>query len=331
METRNKFNHLLTIVLPLLLCASLAQAVDDITPGSPQAGISATARESSYRCDIPQKCREIDEAWRWFAENAGSTYFNQVWDVRTGDWADFSTVYPEESEEPESQQLPRTATEFSTTLSPEIIDGILSAGKWSVTADDTIFNEKLPWSLVVNMAEENPGLLSLFFAVAEWGIEDPPADLVDPKGTNWDSTKSIADGKHLMSYKYGKLGIAHYVGSHLEVIYGFFGVPNDRTTGSEEWRIWAKTNLQKKELQTYLIERWLENFWSRAITNTNGDIKRALVNARIANTNPADAQEWGGLSIDEQISQYTIKHAELDRVPHMQRAVAVYEYIQNHH
>lgn len=304
------------ILFIFLLTLPVGQAA--IIKGEPSASTPSN-------CDNNQKCREVDEVWLQLQASlsVSNTILGKVWDPNQ-EWivSSVSSGFSEEG--------PASLPTDSTIVSSYVINQILNAGGWTENADDTIYNEKLPWFLVVDMAEENPGLISLFFAVAEWGIDNPPMDLNDPENRNWVGTRSISDGKHLMSYKYGKLGIAHYVGSHIDSISELYGSPSNTSTDSPEWKNWARSILQRRVVQHYLIERWLEKFWTRAVSNTDGDVSKAIVNARIANSNPSDADNWGRLSAEQQMSEYANKHDEQDRIGTMRRAVAIYEYIVNH-
>jgi len=87
----------------------------DLPEPSSTLGISSMPSSTSFSCTVLQKCSEIDEAWQRFAEDAGSTYFNQVWDIRTGEWASFETVYPPEREEEESSGSSETGSTGSST------------------------------------------------------------------------------------------------------------------------------------------------------------------------------------------------------------------------
>ncbi len=98
----------------------------------------------------------------------------------------------------------------------------LKQGKWSSTADDNISGEVLDADFIKSLVEAyqanpkdptaiaNLSLVPLSLAVAEWGVS-PATDLPpDPvKKKNWGPVASTGDGKHLMSYALGGIGVMH--------------------------------------------------------------------------------------------------------------------------
>ncbi|SAL44256.1 hypothetical protein AWB71_02343 [Caballeronia peredens] len=105
-------------------------------------------------------------------------------------------------------------------LDDATLDAFLTQGGWSPTADDTAGPTQLQASFVKGLADayvKNPsdpkaisalGLIALSQSVAEWGVEPPDGLPADPVGNKWRGV-SGGDGKRLMSYSKGGIGIAH--------------------------------------------------------------------------------------------------------------------------
>ena len=97
----------------------------------------------------------------------------------------------------------------------------LKQGKWSPTADDNISGELLDPAFVASLVKAhradpkdetaiaNLALIPLALAVAEWGVAPSEALPKDPVGKRWAAVESSGDGKHLMSYAKGGIGVAH--------------------------------------------------------------------------------------------------------------------------
>jgi hypothetical protein len=92
--------------------------------------------------------------------------------------------------------------------------------QWSKTADDNAENETVPSSFYKGLvqaylakpddatAKRNLGLLALTVGVSEWGVSG--ADLPDdPRKKGWKSNSAARQGKHVMSYDLGGVGISH--------------------------------------------------------------------------------------------------------------------------
>jgi hypothetical protein len=114
------------------------------------------------------------------------------------------------------------------SISERTFEAILTEGKWSEGADDNIAEEQLSESFVrglVQLHARSPtdpnalaelGVLVLTLSIGEWGIkwdDKPPSD---PVGSGWKGPKTIANGKHLMSYSIGGIGLPHLDAAHGE-------------------------------------------------------------------------------------------------------------------
>src|SRR4029077_16041213 len=53
------------------------------------------------------------------------------------------------------------------------------------------------------------GILVLALSVAEWGEDWSGSGPPDPAHLNWEGPPDIREGKHLMSYALGGIGVAH--------------------------------------------------------------------------------------------------------------------------
>lgn len=105
-------------------------------------------------------------------------------------------------------------------LDGETLDAFLSQGGWRPDADDTPgatqlkadFVKKLVDAYVSNPADPKAvsalGLLTLSQSVAEWGVEPANGLPADPAGKGWRGVGG-GDGKRLMSYSKGGIGVAH--------------------------------------------------------------------------------------------------------------------------
>ena len=113
----------------------------------------------------------------------------------------------------------------SSALGPsdEAMRAFLKQGKWTITADDNdnFTGEVLQADFIKSLVESyranpkkptaiaNLSLIPLALAVAEWGVS-PTTDLsADPAKKNWGPVASTGDGKHLMSYSKGGIGVMH--------------------------------------------------------------------------------------------------------------------------
>lgn len=109
----------------------------------------------------------------------------------------------------------------TTGPSEAVMRVFLEQGKWNTKADDNISGEVLKSDFIKSLVDAyqadpkdqvaiaNLSLIPLALATAEWGVS-PASDLPeDPVGKNWTAVKSTGDGKHLMSYAKGGIGVMH--------------------------------------------------------------------------------------------------------------------------
>lgn len=204
----------------------------------------------------------------------------------------------------------------SKELSPEVPDMVLLAGGWSRTADDTNQGERLPLDLVRQLVNVYPsdtrsiGLLSLTLGAAKWGVDGDSTLPDDPANDRWRGP-TRASGKHLMSYKVGGVGLPHLdVGALAKFIDFLVKDHSDIGDDAERSRIkqiasglrsgkkydeiktdatfgkWMREGLRLKDAQRWILEYWLDTYWEPAYSASAGDVRLALVLARIWNTNP---------------------------------------------
>jgi hypothetical protein len=106
-------------------------------------------------------------------------------------------------------------------LDDGLLTAVLEASGWSETADDNGGGERLPSSFVGEIVAEHAsrpdgakglaglGILVLTLSVGEWGIAWEGGAPVDPAKQGWKGPASIGQGKHLMSYALGGIGLPH--------------------------------------------------------------------------------------------------------------------------
>ncbi|WP_027993914.1 hypothetical protein [Sinorhizobium meliloti] len=200
------------------------------------------------------------------------------------------------------------------SLSPKIVEGVLKAGGWSPTEDDTMQRERLPHEFVKDLIQSYPsdkrsiGLLSLTLAAAKWGVEDDGSLPDDPADDAWRGP-TRASGKHLMSYLVGGVGLPHLdVGPLAKFIdylveqHSYIGSASERdfmATLAEglrhkkvydqiktdaTFRKWMLQGLRRIEAQQWILEYWLTSFWEPAYNASGADIRLAMILARIWNT-----------------------------------------------
>ena len=106
-------------------------------------------------------------------------------------------------------------------LNEELVSGVLQAGGWTETADDNGGGERLPQAFAASLvlvpagpagspSQETLirlGILVLTLSVAEWGVHWDSAAPTDPAGSTWKGPKDITQGKHLVSYALGGIGL----------------------------------------------------------------------------------------------------------------------------
>ncbi|MDR5750235.1 MULTISPECIES: hypothetical protein [unclassified Caballeronia] len=103
-----------------------------------------------------------------------------------------------------------------------VLEELMSHAQWSTTADDNARDETIPISFYERIVEayntnpnddkarRNLGLLALTVGVSEWGVSGvDEAQLPDSRNTKWSSNSNARQGKHVMSYDLGGIGISH--------------------------------------------------------------------------------------------------------------------------
>ncbi|MFT4503161.1 hypothetical protein [Caballeronia sp. 15711] len=109
-----------------------------------------------------------------------------------------------------------------------VLEELMSHAQWSTTADDNARDETIPIAFYKDLVEaynantnddtarRNLGLLALTVGVSEWGVSGvDEAQLPDPRNTKWCSNSNARQGKHVMSYDLGGIGISHVDSSQL--------------------------------------------------------------------------------------------------------------------
>jgi hypothetical protein len=179
--------------------------------------------------------------------------------------------------------------------------------------------ERIPNSLLDTIVASGEwGVLTLFVAVANWGIDWTSTAPEDPAGRSWEGPRT-GSGKHLRDYLAGGLGIPHIDSGFLRRdTYGQFGrppgIPNnvldeysfDQIRNSQyrdAWRAWARPLVQSNEFQYWSIDRWIEKTWSPAEA-TNNTIATRSLNARIRNSASGIGSRLSGQSWQAQAQGY---------------------------
>lgn len=199
----------------------------------------------------------------------------------------------------------------------EIFQAILDAGAWSPTADENLnLREQLSLATVQAIVQSYPstthelGLLVLTTSAGKWGVLAQSGSSIpdDPAHDEWRGPNKV-EGKHLMSYRTGGVGLPHLdVGSlanfvryllsqspalgpaaeqermgaiarQLDRSLTFAQVRNDPV-----FRKWMLAGLRQRESQRWILEHWLTDYWDPAIEATGSDVRAALVLARIWNS-----------------------------------------------
>jgi hypothetical protein len=102
-------------------------------------------------------------------------------------------------------------------IPPDIFQAILDAGSWSSSADENLeLREQLPLAIVRAIAQSyksNPhelGLLVLTTSAGKWGVLAQSGSSIpdDPARDAWRGPNKV-EGKHLMSYRTGGVGLPH--------------------------------------------------------------------------------------------------------------------------
>ncbi|MGO9113774.1 MAG: hypothetical protein ACLP9L_31480, partial [Thermoguttaceae bacterium] len=109
------------------------------------------------------------------------------------------------------------------SIDPALLTAVLQAGGWSETADDNGGHERLSSTTVGEMVRGYAsrtgaptqgdiaalGVLVLSLSVAEWGVVWSGDAPQDPARQNWQGPADITQGKHLLSYALGGIGLPH--------------------------------------------------------------------------------------------------------------------------
>ncbi len=214
------------------------------------------------------------------------------------------------------------------SFAPGVVDSILKAGKWTVTADDTEHSELLPEEVVralVRGHRQRPddpaalasvGLLALAMGAGRWGVawKDLAQAPDDPAGVKWKGPDAVKVGKHVMSYTIGGIGLPHLdrgsaidffdeviskvpaAASDLNKLKPGFVYDAVRNAEGPNW-----DNLQKSESRRIAPPRRpgmdpeiLGHFLpahEAVMNDPSGTIEEAFVVARIWNTAPGDGQQ----------------------------------------
>ncbi|MDR6670209.1 hypothetical protein [Rhizobium sp. 1399] len=228
----------------------------------------------------------------------------------------------------------------SAELSSATVDRVLDAGRWSPTADDREKGERLPTDFVQQLVSSYPadtrsiGLLSLALGAGKWGIEGDMSGLADPAGDNWQGP-TRGSGKHLMSYLVGGVGLPHLDRAQLATFIDYIvaqhsdigptpersrmtelaqGLRKGRTyaqiKSDATFRKWMLHGLRYKDAQQWVLNYWLDTYWEPAYAASGGDVRLALVVARIWNTRPklgqcaADRARKAGNNIQVALDAY---------------------------
>lgn len=104
-------------------------------------------------------------------------------------------------------------------LSEDDLKEVLNAGHWSSTAEDnpSYYGEQVSaeafqkWITDYNELDSESlvglGLVILLTSIAEWGVVSNKSLPYDPHEKKWMGPSARSDGKHLMSYALGGVGI----------------------------------------------------------------------------------------------------------------------------
>ncbi len=107
-----------------------------------------------------------------------------------------------------------------------VLGELMSHAQWSPTADDNARDETIPISFYKGLVaaykarpnddttRRNLGLLALTVGVSEWGVSgvderELPDPLEEKHTAPWASNSNARQGKHVMSYDLGGIGISH--------------------------------------------------------------------------------------------------------------------------
>lgn len=205
----------------------------------------------------------------------------------------------------------------STELPSKTLDMVLDAGGWNSAADDTNQREQLPLEFVRELVNSYPsdtrsvGLLSITLGAAKWGVDGDSTLPADSANDKWQGP-TRASGKHLMSYKVGGVGLPHLDVGPLASFIDYLlakhpdigddgerarmknlanglrtGMKYDQIKTDATFRKWMLEGLRKKDSQAWILDYWLDTYWEPAYKASSGDVRLALVAARIWNSSPS--------------------------------------------
>ncbi|MGO6757247.1 hypothetical protein ACCS42_09165 [Rhizobium ruizarguesonis] len=247
----------------------------------------------------------------------------------------------------------------------DALQTILDAGKWTVKADENLdLAETLPVEPVKAIIKSYPadprsiGLLSLAMGAGKWGIDkgDLPPE-TDPAKDNWRGPNK-ANGKHLMSYKTGGVGLPHLDVDSLAKFMGYLvnnyseigpaseqdiigelakklrtGLHFAEISADPTFRKWMLLGLRKKDSQIWILEHWLSDYWDPAYEAAHQDVRVALVLSRVWNSasslgrSVARKAEEAADKVEAVLRAYPGAKGDFDtrRWPWMRRPVALYD------
>ena len=233
---------------------------------------------------------------------------------------EFDVSYPDDGERDQApRQVVRTSDCLPIGVSPsslrDLVDELIAVGDASGHVSEVIPTPLLEKIIISGEF----GLLGLFMAVANWGVEwcqetDPPRD---PAGRSWAGPR-LGSGKHLRDTVRGGLGIPHIDSSWLRDTYERWGdprgIPSDvlrdlnhdsmiRSEHRDRWADWADRLVRRSAFQHWVVSEFYRRKWSRA-DRTNDTIATKILNLRIRNSASGIGSRAAGLSFDEQAQRY---------------------------
>lgn len=204
----------------------------------------------------------------------------------------------------------------SDPIPQRIVEGLLDQGGWSISSDDINSGERLSLDWISQLIGTYPkdtrtiGLLTLTLSAGKWGVSSLSKLPADPAAAGWRGP-TRASGKHLMSYKIGGVGLPHLDVEHLADLVDFLlakhptigdlseqkymqglaydlrhGKKYDQVKANHIFQKWMLHGLRQHDAQVWILESWLDDYWTPAYRASHGDVRLAFVLARIWNTSP---------------------------------------------
>ncbi len=145
-----------------------------------------------------------------------------------------------------------TSPAFSALkLSDDDLRDILKVGHWSSSIDDSAryYQERISaktlqnWIANYNESDSDSivgiGLMVLLTSIAEWGVVADKSLPDDPHKKEWMGPDERSDGKHLMSYAVGGIGINHTDSGELKELFDYLKVnhPNLAPNGDRFFKL----------------------------------------------------------------------------------------------